>query len=257
MAIFPEEISSKTFSVTYGRGYDRREVHEFLRAVAADYSEAIEKIALAADESMVAIEGVGEQVKSVLRTAKSSAENVLQSARKDADAIKSSAENVLQSARKDADAMLAESKRKADDMRRASATHLKKEHEEAFKRAKKTIEMAEKSAAELKHETERQRKALLDEAERRHDDLVRHENELVRRLSAVRSLADQMLGIAQGQARDNKAKSAAAARSGEDKGAVIDLRGDRSTAEAKSPSRRKETVKPASVRHRARSATDD
>jgi DivIVA domain-containing protein len=228
MAIFPEEISNKTFSVTYGRGYDKREVDEFLREVAADYSAAIEKIALAADESMVSIEGVGEQVKSVLRTAKSSAENVLQSARKDADA------------------MVAESKRKAADMRRASATHLEKEHEEASKRAKKIIEMAEKSAAELKHETERQSKAILDEAERRHEDLVRHENELVRRLSAARTLADQMLGVAQGQARDNEAKSAPAERSGEDEGAVIDLRGDRSTAEANSPSRKKETVKPAS-----------
>jgi DivIVA domain-containing protein len=239
MAIFPEEISNKTFSVTYGRGYDRREVDEFLRKVAADYGEAIEKIALAADESMVAIEGIGEQVKSVLRTAKSSAENVLQSARKDADAI------------------VAESNRKAADMRRASTTHLKKEHEEAFKRARKTIEMAEKSAAELKQETERQRKALLDEAERRHDDLVRHENELVRRLSGVLSLADQMLRTAQGRARDNEAKSAPAARSGGDEGAAIDLRSDGSTAEARNSSRRKETVKPASSnKHRARSTTD-
>jgi DivIVA domain-containing protein len=228
MAILPEEISNKNFSVTYGRGYDKREVDAFLREVAADYSAAIEKIALAADESMVSIEGVGEQVKSVLRTAKSSAENVLQSARKNADAI------------------VAESRRKAADMRRESATHVKKEREEAFKRAKKTIEMAEKSAAELKHETERQRKALLDEAERRHEDLVRHEKEIIGRLSAVRSLADQMLGIVQGQARDNGAKSAPAERPGEDEGAVIDLRGDRSTAEAKSPSRKKETVKPAS-----------
>jgi cell division initiation protein len=227
MAILPEEIRNKNFSVTYGRGYDRREVDEFLKEVAADYSAAIEKIALSADESMVSIEGVGEQVKSVLRTAKSSAENVLQGARKDADA------------------MVAESKRRAADMRHASATHLKKEHEEASKRAKKIIEMAEKSAAELKHETERQRQTLLDEAEKRHEDLVRHETELVRKLSAVRSLADQMLGIAQGQARDNEAKSGPDTRSGEDEGAVIDLRGDRSTAEAKSSSRRKETVKPA------------
>jgi DivIVA domain-containing protein len=227
MAILPEEIENKNFSVTRGRGYDRREVDEFLREVAADYSAAIEKIALAADESMVSIEGVGEQVKSVLRAAKSSAENVLQSARKDADA------------------MVAESKRKAADMRRASVSHLKKEHEEASKRAKKIIELAEKSAAELKHDSERQRKAILHDAERRHDDLVRHENDLVGRLSAVRSLADQMLGIAQGQAPDNETKSAPAAPSGEDEGAVIDLRGDRSTAEARSSSRKKETVKPA------------
>jgi DivIVA domain-containing protein len=226
MAILPEEITNKNFSVTYGRGYDRREVDEFLKEVAADYSAAIEKIALSADESMVSIEGVGEQVKSVLRTAKSSAENVLQSARKDADA------------------MVAESKRKAVDMRRASVAHLKKEHEEASKRAKKIIEMAEKSAAELKHETERQRKTLVAEAERRHEDLVRHENELVRKVSAVHSLADQLLGIAKGEARDNEAKSSPDTRPSKDEGAVIDLRGDRSTAEAKSPSKKKETVKP-------------
>ena len=228
MAILPEEIGNKNFSVTYGRGYDRREVDEFLKEVAADYSAAIEKIALSADESMVSIEGVGEQVKSVLMTAKPSAENVLQSARKDADA------------------MVADSKRKVAEMRRASVTHLKKEHEETSKRAKKIIEMAEKSAAELKHETERQRKTLLDEAERRHEDLVSHENELVRKLSAVRSLADQMLEIAQGQARDDEARSDPDTRSGNDEGAVIDLRGNRSTAEAKGSSGRKETVKPAS-----------
>ena len=76
MVLLPDEITNRDFSMVLGRGYDRREVDDFLTQVATSYKGAIEKIALVATGNQ-SIEDFSDELELILRPARESAEEML------------------------------------------------------------------------------------------------------------------------------------------------------------------------------------
>lgn len=174
MAVLPEEISTKTFTVVHRRGYDRGEVDSYLGEVATSYRAAIDKIASMADRQ--GLEAVGEEVKSVLAAATSSSEQIVRKAEKRAAEIVSDAKTRADRSRQESEKTQAEGKRRA------------------FEETQAAIEEAEKAARELRTSTERRCTDLLEEAEHRHRYLVSTENELRTRMARVVEMVE-VLGV--------------------------------------------------------------
>lgn len=172
MAVLPEEISTKTFTVVYGRGYDRGEVDSYLGEVATSYRAAIDKIASMADRQ--GLDAVGEEVKSVLTAATSSSEQIVRKAEKRASEIVSNAKSKADRTRHESEKTQAEAKRRA------------------FEETQAAIEEAEKASRELRASTERRCSDLLEEAEHRHRYLVSTENELRTRMARVVEMVEAL-----------------------------------------------------------------
>lgn len=174
MAVLPEEISTKTFTVVYGRGYERGEVDSYLGEVATSYRAAIDKIASMADRQ--GLDAVGEEVKSVLAAATSSYKQIVGKAEKRASKIVSDAKSKADRTRQESEKTQADAKRRA------------------FEETQAAIEEAEKAARELRVTTERRCTDLLEEAEHRHRYLVSTENELRARMARVAEVVE-ILGV--------------------------------------------------------------
>ena len=90
MVLLPDEITNRDFPTVLGRGYDRREVDEFLTQVATSYKGAIEKIALVATGKQ-SIEDFSAELELILRPARESAEEMLRVAADKAAAMHNAA----------------------------------------------------------------------------------------------------------------------------------------------------------------------
>lgn len=174
MTVLPEEISTKTFTVVYGRGYDRGEVDTYLGEVTTSYRAAIDKIASMANGQ--GLEALGEEVKSVLSAATSSSEQIVRKAEKRASEI------------------VSEAKSRADRTKRESEKTQTDAKRRAFEETQAAIEEAEKAARELRATTERRCTDLLEEAEQRHRYLVSTETELRTRMARVAEMVE-VLGV--------------------------------------------------------------
>jgi DivIVA domain-containing protein len=115
VAITPQDIETKQFAVAL-RGFDQKEVTSFLQSVAADYKTALNPVsggglapqappALAADPYA----SVGEEVASVLRSARDVADEVRRRAEEEAEAL-------LSAARQEAAGTVANAEREAEDI---------------------------------------------------------------------------------------------------------------------------------------------
>ncbi len=116
MVLLPDEITNKDFSTVLGRGYDRREVDDFLTRVAASYKGAIEKIALVATGNQ-STEDFSDEVELILRPARESAEEIVR-----------------------------EAAEKTAGMHNAAAQRVAELEAEALERAKRIVEEAQENA---------------------------------------------------------------------------------------------------------------
>jgi DivIVA domain-containing protein len=116
MVLLPDEITNEDFSTVLGRGYDRREVDDFLTQVAASYKGAIEKIALVATGNQ-STEDFSDEVELILRPARESAEEIVR-----------------------------EAAEKTAGMHKAAAQRVAELEAEALERAKRIVEEAQENA---------------------------------------------------------------------------------------------------------------
>jgi DivIVA domain-containing protein len=116
MVLLPDEITNRNFSTVLGRGYDRREVDDFLMQVAASYKGAIEKIALVATGNQ-STEDFSDEVELILRPARESAEEIVR-----------------------------EAAEKTAGMHKAAAQRAAELEAEALERAKRIVEEAQENA---------------------------------------------------------------------------------------------------------------
>jgi DivIVA domain-containing protein len=164
MVLLPDEITNEDFSTVLGRGYDRREVDDFLMQVAASYKGAIEKIALVATGNQ-STEDFSDEVELILRPARESAEEIVrEAAEKTAGMHKAAAQRaaeleaealerakrIVEEALENADRRLEESRlqvaRAEQAMHKAAAQRVAELEAEALERAKRIVEEAQENA---------------------------------------------------------------------------------------------------------------
>ena len=174
MPLTPEEIRQKSFKAVYKRGYDRDEVDAFLAQVAADYSAAIQKIAVAAEGGIDSSEDIAAEVSEVLRVARESALRINQKARESADGV------------------LADAHQRANEL----TERAERQHAEARARveaeARRMIELAEQRALELRESAERERNETLDQVQKRYAALTSLEDQLRDRIGSLEGLVGEM-----------------------------------------------------------------
>jgi DivIVA domain-containing protein len=213
MPLTPEEIKGHTFRVNL-RGYDRDEVDAFVQRIAADYEAAIAAIASAADP----YGSVGQEVSTVLRTAKESAERLRRDTDEEVKALRQRAVDeaaeakrraaeeaaaTLEQAREKAIRLTTEAERhsteaveqseatkqraseEAVDIRRRAAEGAAATLDAATDRAERLTREAQRHARELRENAEQQVDDMLKEAATRHELLREHERELHRRVDAI------------------------------------------------------------------------
>ena len=163
MPFSPEEIENKEFLITL-RGYDKDEVQAFLRAVAADYrSLADASRAPAAVTSSNPFESLGEEVETVLKVARESANQLRQKAEDEAAAARRRAEEESAALRNAASAA-----------------------------AKRLTEEAERHSIEVRAAAEREAGDRLRETGRRVERLQATETKLRQRLYSLEMMLQSM-----------------------------------------------------------------
>lgn len=164
MPFSPEEIESKEFLITL-RGYDKDEVQAFLRAVAADYRGVVEGARTAAPVSTGSnpFESLGEEVGTVLKVARESANALRQKAEDEAAATRRRAEEESAALRNAASAA-----------------------------AKRLTEEAERHAIEVRAHAERDAGERLRETARRVERLQGTETKLRQRLYSLEMMLQSM-----------------------------------------------------------------
>jgi cell division initiation protein len=159
----PEEIESKEFLITL-RGYDKDEVQAFLRAVAADYrSLADTSRAPVPVSTSNPFESLGEEVGTVLKVARESANALRQKAEDEAGAARRRAEEESAALRNAASAA-----------------------------AKRLTEEAERHAIEVRAAAEREAGDRLRETARRVERLQATETKLRQRLYSLEMMLQSM-----------------------------------------------------------------
>ena len=206
MPFSPEEIESKEFLITL-RGYDKDEVQAFLRAVAADYRGVVENARSAAPVSTASnpFESLGEEVGTVLKVARESANQLRQKAEDEAAATRRRAEEESAALRNAASAA-----------------------------AKRLTEEAERHAIEVRASAERDAGERLRETARRVERLQGTETKLRQRLYSLEMMLQSMrqeLDSADATGLD-VATSDAAPSPESDGGGDLDLGGEELSVEA-------------------------
>jgi DivIVA domain-containing protein len=159
----PEEIESKEFLITL-RGYDKDEVQAFLRAVAADYRSLGDTSRAAAPvTSSNPFESLGEEVGTVLKVARESANALRQKAEDEASAARRRAEEESAALRNAASAA-----------------------------AKRLTEEAERHAIEVRAAAEREAGDRLRDVGRRVERLQGTETKLRQRLYSLEMMLQSM-----------------------------------------------------------------
>jgi DivIVA domain-containing protein len=160
----PEEIESKEFLITL-RGYDKDEVQAFLRAVAADYRGLADNARTAAPvpSGSNPFESLGEEVGTVLKVARESANQQRQKAEDEAAATRRRAEEESAALRNAASAA-----------------------------AKRLTEEAERHAIEVRAHAERDAGERLRETARRVERLQGTETKLRQRLYSLEMMLQSM-----------------------------------------------------------------
>lgn len=163
MPFSPEEIESKEFLITL-RGYDKDEVQAFLRAVAADYRSLGDRSAVPTPVSTSnPFESLGEEVGTVLKVARESANALRQKAEDEAAAARRRAEEESAALRNAASAA-----------------------------AKRLTEEAERHAIEVRAAAERDAGERLRETARRVERLQGTETKLRQRLYSLEMMLQSM-----------------------------------------------------------------
>jgi cell division initiation protein len=116
VAITPQDIETKQFAVAL-RGFDQKEVTSFLQSVAADYKTALDPVSASEGPAPQAPPAsapdpyatIGEEVASVLRSARDVADETRRRAEEEA-------ETLLNAARQEAAVTVAQAKRDAEDI---------------------------------------------------------------------------------------------------------------------------------------------
>ena len=162
MTLLPEEVANKKFSVTYGRGYDRKEVDAFLKKVASSYQAAIEKIALVA-EGREGPDDFGQKVELILKTARYSAEEIRHRAVEEAEAV-----------------------------HRVAVEKAKELDTQSTEQARRIIKEARDGAARLREASERESAGAVEELRERQKQLVVQEAELATKLEEIDLLVKAM-----------------------------------------------------------------
>jgi DivIVA domain-containing protein len=157
----PEEIESKEFLITL-RGYDKDEVNAFLRAVAADY-RAVMSSAPDPSAPRAGYEALGEEISTVLSTAKTSADQMRRRAEEEASSLRRRAED--------------ESSQLRDAATRA---------------AKRLTEEAERHAVQVRASAEREATERLRETARRVERLQSTETKVRQRLFSLEATLKQI-----------------------------------------------------------------
>lgn len=223
MPFSPEEIEAKEFLTTL-RGYDKDQVGEFLRAVAADYrrlqgrlariangDEAPSKthrdevVAAPAPEPAPAPAGdayaaLGGSVADILRVANEAAEQARKKAEEEADVVRTAAleesEALRTSAEEESRRVRAEAKADAEERLRNALSRIEAEREAAAqeieatrRRATEESESLLASATETLEAARAEAAALLERAKRESDELVQ---EAVGRHDHLRALEGEL-----------------------------------------------------------------
>lgn len=163
MPFSPEEIESKEFLITL-RGYDKDEVQAFLRAVAADYRGVLDTSRIPAPATTGnPFESLGEEVGTVLKVARESANALRQKAEDEAAATRRRAEEESAALRNAASAA-----------------------------AKRLTEEAERHAIEVRASAERDAGERLRETARRVERLQGTETKLRQRLYSLEMMLQSM-----------------------------------------------------------------
>jgi DivIVA domain-containing protein len=174
-ALSPEELESITFSTSL-RGYDRDEVDEFLRTLAADLKESQKA---RADRLY---ENLGEEMGGLLQHARDSADQMLQEAEAEARRLREEAQE------------------EARRTREAAAAHARSTKEESEMTAQRTIEDANLRARETRDEAEHDAAVRIEATEARVRKLEETEADVRERIRVLRlhlvSLSDQLQEIA-------------------------------------------------------------
>jgi DivIVA domain-containing protein len=164
MPITPEEIASKTFSLTRGRGYDRDEVQAYLSEVSSEYVDVMDSERKAPSQML---DRLGHEVAAILRAANESGETLRREAEQEAESLRRAAIE------------------EADALRRQARNDAIAERDKTDKEARSLIEDAHRRSQEIREAADRESKRLLDEAIRRHDRLQAHERQLRERVDAM------------------------------------------------------------------------
>jgi DivIVA domain-containing protein len=174
MPFSPDEIQAKSFSIVYGRGYDRSEVTQFLEEIASDYGAALEARARARDGAAPTEESIGEEIQEVLRAARESAARIREKAEED---TKQAVAEVEQKAR----ALREKAERAEAQMR-----------ERTKKETQATLADAKQRAREMKEKAEREAADLLADANKRFHTMAAHEQLLRERIDLIEDLVQKL-----------------------------------------------------------------
>lgn len=186
MSVSPDNISGRRFSIVY-RGYDRKEVEDYLAEIAESYEAVVDHPEDAGAHRLPPVEKIGEDIKAVL------------------DAATTSADEILRKARQQADSMVKAATEKASSVKDNASKLEKETKQRAFKQAQEATTKAETSAKQLKKDAERRRREILDDAEQQHQRLVAYREELYERTQSIKDLLELVnVEIKEGSARDAK-----------------------------------------------------
>ena len=164
MTLTPEEIAHWEFAIVR-RGYDKDEVDAFLSQAAGAYQSALTK--KTPESSPPSFESLGQEVSSVLRVAKETADEINRKARQEAEKERADAND------------------KSKEIRRKAEQESAAERDKTTKAGGKIVREAELRAERLENATKNECRKLLDEAVAHHENLTRHERELRDRVAAV------------------------------------------------------------------------
>jgi DivIVA domain-containing protein len=174
MPFSPDEIQAKSFSVVYGRGYDRSEVTQFLEELASDYGAALEARARARDGASPTEESIGEEIQDVLRAARESAARIREKAEQDAKEMVAEVEHKAR-------ALVEKAERAEAQMRERTKKETQATMADAKQRARETKEKAEKEARDL-----------LADAHKRFHTMAAHEQLLRERIDLIEDLVQKL-----------------------------------------------------------------
>jgi DivIVA domain-containing protein len=185
---FAERVRTVTFKQAR-RGYDRREVDEFLARLADDLRSAELEPAAPGDRDPDALrrelERVGESTASILRAAEQTARELRGGAQRDA-------EEVRQSAAADAARLAGEAEEAATSLREAAEEEVRRLRLEASARAEEAIRSAQGRAESLVADAVQRRRLL----EARIERLLERREAL---LEEVERLASELRDVASGE----------------------------------------------------------
>jgi DivIVA domain-containing protein len=168
MPILPEEVATATFTRVHRQGYHTGEVEAFLNEVAADYGAALEKMLLNREEPQDL--NVGDEVNSILRTARESASGLLSRAKEEAEAIQKAAAE------------------KAQGIETQASEARVRAFEQASKEATQVKAQADQYAYELRKRTEQDSQLLVERAEERARQLYAYNQQLSQHLEEIERL---------------------------------------------------------------------